>query len=423
MKKMAVIFFLVVVLIGAVACSGNSGGGTDQAPDLSGQWKQVNSKSKDSFHGAIIDGDSIEIYWVNGDSRALYWAGSFDLPATGEEPYSWTSNNYTEKTEKAMLASQDDTKVFTYEKNKISYSASAMGATTTVRLEKGEWAPGLEIEKQPEPGSSAPAVRDQSGFDAMTNQTISFGGMEFSVPSYFDGHDEKSTEMYQHYFPQQSDRKCSLMFQLKDVSFSQADFDNSRPAMANSLISSISSGQAVNITSENTLMAGLSAYALSFQKGDVTEPTTVNGCFAFEANSQKLILVVQIYDGDDASDIDYSGDFWKIIESAKLAPLPEPESTVSQPEENSGLRPEFKEAMDNYEAFFNSYCEFMGNYQTSNNTLEMLSDYAKMMTQYTETMRQCEAWENQDLNDEEMLYYLQVQNDVNQKLLDVIGSN
>ena len=46
-----------------------------------------------------------------------------------------------------------------------------------------------------------------------------------------------------------------------------------------------------------------------------------------------------------------------------------------------------------------------------------------MMTQYTETMRQFEAWENQDLNDEEMLYYLQVQNDVNQKLLDVIGSN
>ncbi len=109
-----------------------------QPADLTGDWKQVNSSSDDSYQQATISGDTIEIYWVsdNSDTKSLYWAGSFEAPTTADEPYSWESKNDHDKTDSALMASSDDTKKFTYEKNQISYEASALGTTATIRLEK-----------------------------------------------------------------------------------------------------------------------------------------------------------------------------------------------------------------------------------------------------------------------------------------------
>ena len=109
-----------------------------KAPDLSGDWKQVNSDSETSYHAATIKDDTIEIYWVNEDdeTKALYWAGTYVAPETADEPYTWDSENDKEKTDSSILASGDDTKTFTYQDGQISYEASALGVTKTVRLEK-----------------------------------------------------------------------------------------------------------------------------------------------------------------------------------------------------------------------------------------------------------------------------------------------
>lgn len=111
-----------------------------QIPELTGEWNQANSKSKDSYQIAKISGDTIEIYWLsdNGDTKSLYWAGTFVTPTTDEEPYKWDSKNDHSKTDNALLASSDDTKTMTYQNGIISYQASAMGTTTTIKLEKQE---------------------------------------------------------------------------------------------------------------------------------------------------------------------------------------------------------------------------------------------------------------------------------------------
>ncbi len=108
------------------------------APDLTGDWKQVNAASEDSYQVATIQGDTIEIYWVteSAETKSLYWAGTFVAPETADEPYTWESANDTEKTDSALLASGDETKTFTYQDGQISYDVSAMGMTQTVRLEK-----------------------------------------------------------------------------------------------------------------------------------------------------------------------------------------------------------------------------------------------------------------------------------------------
>ncbi len=108
-----------------------------EIPDLTGEWKQVNSSSDDNYQAATISGDAIEIYWVNeeDESKSLYWAGTFVAPETAAE-YSWDSENDHEKTDSAILASTDDKKTFTYKDGEISYEASALGTTKTIRLKK-----------------------------------------------------------------------------------------------------------------------------------------------------------------------------------------------------------------------------------------------------------------------------------------------
>lgn len=132
------VFSLIMVLVLAVSLTACGGGKKKDPPNLTGQWKQTNSDSPDSYQTATISGNTIEVFWYteSDQTSALYWAGTFDAPTTVDEPYIWNSVNDKEKTSTAMLASGDDTKTFTYESGKISYSVSALGVTTTVTLEK-----------------------------------------------------------------------------------------------------------------------------------------------------------------------------------------------------------------------------------------------------------------------------------------------
>lgn len=146
MKKVVTILLCVALLttmvIGCSSAKTSSRDGSNteekQIPDLTGEWKQENSKSDDSYQAATITGDTITIYWVsdNGDTKSLYWAGSFIAPTTAEEPYLWDSKNDHSKTDTSLLASSDDTKTMTYENGILSYEASAMGTTMTIKLKK-----------------------------------------------------------------------------------------------------------------------------------------------------------------------------------------------------------------------------------------------------------------------------------------------
>lgn len=111
-------------------------------PDLAGEWREQNG-SDDSFHGVLISGDTIEIYWVSegGSATSLYWAGSFTPPPDGSEPYTWVSENDITRTSAAQLASGESTKTFTYQNGILTYSASVLGVTTTIEAKKQPWLP------------------------------------------------------------------------------------------------------------------------------------------------------------------------------------------------------------------------------------------------------------------------------------------
>ena len=88
--------------------------------------------------------------------------------------------------------------------------------------------------------------------------------------------------------------------------------------------------------------------------------------------------------------------------------------------EENGMDPDFKAAMDSYEAFMNEYIAFMVKYQESDPTdLQVLADYAEYMKKYAQVCSDFEKWEGKDLNLVETNYYIDVQTRVSKKLLEV----
>lgn len=85
------------------------------------------------------------------------------------------------------------------------------------------------------------------------------------------------------------------------------------------------------------------------------------------------------------------------------------------------IRPEFKEAMDAYEAFYDEYCDFMKKYAENPYDITLLAKYGEMLTKAEEMNEAFEKWEEDELSNAELKYYLDVNNRVMQKLLEISG--
>lgn len=83
-----------------------------------------------------------------------------------------------------------------------------------------------------------------------------------------------------------------------------------------------------------------------------------------------------------------------------------------------GIRPEFKEAMDSYEAFYDDYCDFMIKYKANPTDMKLIAEYSDMMKKLTDMDEKFNAWEGNDLSAEELKYYLDVHSRITQKILD-----
>ena len=86
-----------------------------------------------------------------------------------------------------------------------------------------------------------------------------------------------------------------------------------------------------------------------------------------------------------------------------------------------GMRKDFKDAMDSYEAFIDEYVAFMKKYSDNPSDVGLLADYTKYMSKYADMVEKFDKWESEDLNDAELAYYIDVQARVSKKLLDVAG--
>lgn len=81
-----------------------------------------------------------------------------------------------------------------------------------------------------------------------------------------------------------------------------------------------------------------------------------------------------------------------------------------------GLRKDFKEAMDSYEAFMNEYCDFMEKYSKNPTDAGLMADYMSYMEKYDDFTKKFDQWGGENLNDAELAYYIDVQTRVYDRL-------
>ena len=85
-----------------------------------------------------------------------------------------------------------------------------------------------------------------------------------------------------------------------------------------------------------------------------------------------------------------------------------------------GIRPEFREAMESYEAFFDSYIDFMESIDETSLATEEMLKYYQFLQQYEETMNKLDAIDESELTPQEDLLYLETMNRINSKLYNSI---
>lgn len=323
MKKIVFALLTALLFVSLTAC-GKETAGTEEdtqpaetvsesIPNLTGQWKQVNSAYEDAYQGAVIDGETIEIYWVadGGYSRSLYWVGPFVQPETG----SWSLQNEKSKTDGESLASHDEAKEFTYTDGQICYTASLTGADMAIQLERADWMP-VEEEKT---GGTAPEDRTKSGFDPTIGRALSIGGVKFSLPIYYDVLSGDSDNTKKMYSLTDSKGHCGLVFYAYDwAGVTQREFEEVKPTLTfdhnENLRDDLSDVKTREIT-----VAGLSGWLMSCKDRAGTEKSSTDlQCVVFNPRTETLIVITTTFYDDDRTAYDYAGDFQKMLESAEL---------------------------------------------------------------------------------------------------------
>jgi len=99
--------------------------------------------------------------------------------------------------------------------------------------------------------------------------------------------------------------------------------------------------------------------------------------------------------------------------------IPVEEENTRDNSSGDDIRPEFKESMDSYEAFFDEYINFMETFSTSSNSIDMMNEYLNFLDQYTITMEQMDSIDVNNLSSAEYDYYIEVTSRITQKLLQI----
>lgn len=83
------------------------------------------------------------------------------------------------------------------------------------------------------------------------------------------------------------------------------------------------------------------------------------------------------------------------------------------------ISPEFKKTMDDYEAWFDHYCEVLKNYQDDPGDIGLLNEMTELLSEETEMLEQMDNMDQSEMTAAELGYYLEVTARIEKKLLEV----
>lgn len=107
-------------------------------------------------------------------------------------------------------------------------------------------------------------------------------------------------------------------------------------------------------------------------------------------------------------------------EKTTKAEVAEKATTEKQSEkENTSVSPEFKNTMDEYEAFINEYVDFINEYTENSSDLKLIAKYAEIMAKYSDYCDEIDDIDEDELSDSDLSYYLEVMSRVTKKIAEI----
>lgn len=132
-------------------------------------------------------------------------------------------------------------------------------------------------------------------------------------------------------------------------------------------------------------------------------------------------MFVQIDEPDNTENVASKADEEATLDESNNSKGKDLKKDKKAKESSKEVTPDFKKAMDSYEAFFDKYVKFMKKYKNadSDDMLSMANDYADYMKKYTETMKAMNEINEDELSTADALYYAEVNARISAKLLEV----
>ncbi len=264
----------------------------------------------------------------------------------------------------------------------------------------------------PKPTSSpTPTPKpDRNGFDEASNTELSFGGLTFQIPSYYDEQKFDDDGNGVIGVEESGEIVGGIVFMDVDIDASPSDdeFKSAKDELLNKVAEVVSAKAG---TPEETTLCGYTAVKAELHSDKLIGCTILY----IVPDSKSISAVLAMYTPD--TEYDYIPDFERILESAKINDAVEETSA-------DGVTPEFKAKMDSLEAFFDEYVDFMNTYlnaASSGDVMSMMSKYMNFLNKYTDAMSDLEDIDEVNLSAADYAYYVEVYGRIMQKLLKVVG--
>ena len=239
---------------------------------------------------------------------------------------------------------------------------------------------------------------DMAGFDQETNTTIEVGGYSFEIPDYYVLNEENSGDDHTDY--RAGDGEAVIRFATEKSSGNAGEFEEAYDTILDNMVKGIADDAARDGNYYTATVNG----------------NPCSGKVEVYYNEPLSTLVCAVFLQKDTSSADYLPDWEKVLSSRKTTEVSEPESDDS----DTGLiSPEFKKTMDDYEAWFDHYCEVMKEYNENPSDLELLSEMTDLLTEETTMLEQMENMDQSEMNTAELAYYIEVTARIEKKLLEV----
>ena len=257
----------------------------------------------------------------------------------------------------------------------------------------------------------------RNGFNQSTNLNVRAGDYIISVPSYWEYEQtgDKSEDLFQRY-AETNGKSAMIQINSKTNTKNPITFEelnSEKESIINAFLKSLDNDSAKCTNSglyeSNNIKGIYFDFTLTMRETGVQGITVI---FPSEKDKKLIFIVLMV---SENTEYRYDEDFYKMLDSIKKS---EDTAQTSVP---LGIRPKVKEAIDSYEAFYDEYIAFMKKYQSadSSDLLGMMTDYLNMIEKESEMADKMDALED-DMNDAELEYYLEVTTRVMQKMSGII---